>query len=1097
MTKEGLEYISDFIKIMSGEESIVRIMKQNYLVKIGRSNFDKIILPDNTDGFFCEFSGIDIIEAYEPFLSTLKSIVNKYDMDIESLMEKAEIYRLHRGIFKSYIQTGAAKRQESLLVSERDFEKSKFIEGLIALILEVAEQHPIFILINNAKKICASSLDILEKLQEKTSLNLNVLVITSEEGDADSYVSEKYNEFMQKNTLLGIVMDGVLEEKESVKKKEKSLVFKNTLEELVQIENMLNTLAIEQAEYYIELIYQNVEVDKAYVSEDYRMKMLTLYASASIYSENYSYALIACDKFRQYRVNDKYKWQEYHYFYYKALADMYTGNEDEAIEASRNCIEVAKRIGDDFLIMQSMLVENMSYLSGWKDIWISSNTDIGVTDTVIELCKKYHYMNHLAHVLVYSYHNDCEKFDNPDDIERRIPEVFTGIELAKDLGNDAFLIEAYRKCIMMASCGGYFETTSYFYLKSVEIVKKDNNKFEEANLYNGLGYTSCTADRFEAANTYYNKALKIFYDNNSDDYILETLYNMGLNAILAADYTHALEFLIAVNNIIRILKKDSLRVCNISKVFGLIAIAAFKQGNYYTAQMYCDKAEQFLGDIIYRSIEEFETYLWSDDMFLYMHVKALMAEYAGRYEEALDYYQKSEVFMQKSSGNKFFSYVYHAEDMAKLLRKLGKNDEALVLLKSAREFFDNAGNPIRLEMFEDYINKGKWTPPVMVMDLQNVTMAQIMDCIKLKRIENEAVSTRNHLRFFGTFQELVNNNEYKSVGHITEKLITTFEVNFNLDNILYISCEDGNGKIDFSDLDYEITEENVKELVEYFEANTAGFALSKLSNNYNDYQTILKIFEKSKIFSIIGAPIYRFDKLHSIFISFVNIQESWNAPVGREVLDDDERNIYMIVFRQIIDAIEKFKLNEEIKQQAITDELTGLYNRNGYYKILDRYVEDVRKSGKGNDTTIMYMDLDHFKYYNDTFGHHLGDELLKEFAGIFVKASENYGDVIRFGGDEFIILLNSAEDETIDRVVSSVYKQIKDEDGFSAFVSRYNDAQIVIPQDYRATCSIGIGVGKGLSSIEEYSELEKHADSALYYGKKNGRGRAVRYEEIA
>lgn len=1094
MTKEGLDYISNFIRGIFRDDNIISIMKQNYASEIDQEDIDRLDLSGVDNKYFCEFSGSEIISAYDPFLHVIKDMVEKFHIDINALIDEADIYSLQKNSFSSYLATGVVTREEDLLLGERDYERKRFVNGIVNLLMNLSEKYGIFILINNGNYMCDSTLSVLEELKERKSTFFKVMVITDEMSNIKNYVEDRYSRFIQQSDIEGLVVDWAFGEFGREKKNDRTISFKYSIDELAKIRNMFYTLAIEQADYYLGMIYQKIEFEKVIISMNYRMELLSLYTITSIFRENYSYALVLCDKFNEFNAKEKENYKRYKYFYYQALAEMYISNKDSAREKADKCAAAARVLDDDFYIFQAALIKNMSGISGWKNVW-TGDIRKELPFELVEQCKKYGYVNHMAHILVYSFNNDYERYAGPEDIEEKIPQVIQGIEIAKKIGNDIFLLEAFKKCIMMASCNGHFDMASYFYMKSVEIVKKNKDEFEEANIYNGLGYTSCTADRFELANKYYNKALKIFYHQKSEDYIVETLYNMGINAILGADYAHALEYLTTVSNILRILKKDSLRVCNISKVFGLISVAAFKLGNYYVAQLYNNKERQFLGDIIYRSIEEFETYMWSDDMFLYFYVKALMEEAAGKYEEALGFYEESEVFMIKSNGSKFFNFAFYAEDKAKLLKKMNRVDEALVLLKEARKYFDDLGSPIRLKMFDDYINKGTWTPPELVLNLTSVTIGQVVDYIKLKSIENEAVSTRGHLRFFGTFQELVN-NEYNSVRHMMEKLITTFRVNFNLDNILFVSCENGKGKIEFSDLEYRISDENLEELVSYFKTNTTGFSLSKFSNNYNDYQTILNIFERSKIFSIIGAPIYRFDKLHSIFITFVKVPDTWNAPIGRGALDDDERSMYMIVFRQIIDALEKFKLNEELKHQAITDELTGLYNRKGYYRILDRYVDYANRTGKNVDITIMYMDLDHFKYYNDTFGHDLGDALLIRFAEIFKEACGSNGDVIRFGGDEFIILLNTINDSVINSTVESIYSQIEKEKGFRKFVEKYKKEGVEIPDACMATCSIGIETGHGIASTEEYSILQKHADIALYYGKNTTRGVATRYCDI-
>ena len=417
------------------------------------------------------------------------------------------------------------------------------------------------------------------------------------------------------------------------------------------------------------------------------------------------------------------------------------------------------------------------------------------------------------------------------------------------------------------------------------------------------------------------------------------------------------------------------------------------------------------------------------------------------------------------------------------------------LLTDARDYYAGRGNDVRVAMFNAYINGEEWKAPELVLDMKNVTISDIIEDIRLESIGRELNATRQQLRFFGTFQELVN-NDYDSARHLMETLAMNFKMNFKLSHMLIIGYMNHSARVDYSDLEYDIPEEDIDVIVDYFKENTTGFALSDFSNNHSDYKEILQVFSKSKISSIIAAPVYRFEKLHSVFITLVEISDTWNSQVERDILDDNDIYIYMIVFRQIVDAVEKFKLNDRLKHQAVTDELTGLYNRNGYYKILDKFVADAEKRGQGNDITIMYMDLDHFKYYNDTFGHHVGDELLKKFADIFVAACGNNGYVIRFGGDEFIILLDTVDEKIIAQTIKDIYRQIQEERGFVEFVRKIKKDGVEVPDSCYANCSIGIEKGIDLKSIEEYAEIEKHADAALYYGKERERGRAVYYAEL-
>ena len=1094
MTNEGLEYISDFIRNMTCDENIVRVLKQNYAIKASREDFNKFSKTDNMVYFYCEYTGSRMIRAYEPFMDIIKTMVLKYDIDMNKMFDDVHVYTMNRSIFDNYINKKVAIRNEMPILAEKNFDSEKFIKDMVGILIYLSDANPMLILINEANQMCDSTLKVLSELTNMASFNLKILIIFNEMGSVKGYVSQMYNRYMSECEMRGIVSDWPFEGFSETPKEELSFVFRGSKWELGEVCTMYFTYAYEQADYYLNIIYQKVELDKVHVSEEYRMNMLILYIMVSLCKENYSYALMLCERIKRMENYSDNVYKEYIYYYFKATATMYIGDEEDAKRYAVLCNSAANKMGKEYEIFMSMLLMNMSELAGWKDIWICDK-EINVSDRLIDLCYKYNYLNHLAHIFVYCFDNEAELYCRKEGVEERIPNVTKGICIAEKLGNDKFLVEAYRKNIMMASYNGYYDVAGHFYKKSIEIAKRNKDKFEEANIYNGLGYISCTSDKYSEANRYYNKALKIFYECKSSDYILETLYNLGTNAILAGDYKQATEYLMAVINILSLLKKNSLRVCNISKLFGLIAVAYFKQGNLYTAQMYTNKSKNFLRYLLRYCDEDSYSMLWDDDMFLFFYVSAMLDWKNNKPDKAMDNFNKAEVYMRRSTGSKFINYMLFASDKAEFLREMGNNEEAVTLLKEAREYFSDKGNFLRVKMFDDLIMTGKWNYPSMHMPLTEVSINDIMVFIRYECIENDAKERRNHIRFFGAFQELINNSYINAESQI-DTLVTNFKNNFNLDNMIIIMCEDEVTNIRYSDLEYNLSEQEINTIIDYFRENYAGFALSKFDNNYYDYDKVVSIFDRSKVFSIVGIPVFRNEKLYSVLITFVKIPESWNAVIYREVLENEEMEVYTIVFRQILDAIEKYKLNEQLVRQVVTDELTGLYNRKGYYEIIDGMIKSTEQSGRRINCTFMYMDLDHFKYYNDTFGHHVGDAILKRFAEIFSMSCKNDGFVVRFGGDEFVMLLNTVDKMKIKSIVAKIYDFIDKEKGFISLVKKYIGEEVDIPDDFRATCSIGVDIGENMLNASDMSELKKHADAALYYVKYNGRGKMMMYEDI-
>ncbi len=161
---------------------------------------------------------------------------------------------------------------------------------------------------------------------------------------------------------------------------------------------------------------------------------------------------------------------------------------------------------------------------------------------------------------------------------------------------------------------------------------------------------------------------------------------------------------------------------------------------------------------------------------------------------------------------------------------------------------------------------------------------------------------------------------------------------------------------------------------------------------------------------------------------------------------------------------EKEKLEEEVRRLSVTDDLTGLYNHRHFFKTLE--AELVRLRRQKTSLSLMMVDLDNFKSYNDRYGHLEGDKVLKN-VGEIVKHSIRYNvdSGYRYGGDEFAVLLIGASMDQAMTIAERIRSSIEQ----SEFQS--------------------ITVSVGLSEYRDHFDLEgfvKSADDALYTAKHSG-----------
>ena len=166
------------------------------------------------------------------------------------------------------------------------------------------------------------------------------------------------------------------------------------------------------------------------------------------------------------------------------------------------------------------------------------------------------------------------------------------------------------------------------------------------------------------------------------------------------------------------------------------------------------------------------------------------------------------------------------------------------------------------------------------------------------------------------------------------------------------------------------------------------------------------------------------------------------------------------------------RLNRELRRQATTDELTGLVNRRGLIHALE--VELSRARRHGRSLSVLMMDLDGFKAYNDANGHLAGDEALKVIARLLSDGSRREDVVARYGGEEFVALLPETDREQAVMKAERTRKEIASWPFAGGSI----------------TASIGV-LTCGPSGRAEMADILKRVDEALYEAKRTGKNRVA------
>jgi len=245
---------------------------------------------------------------------------------------------------------------------------------------------------------------------------------------------------------------------------------------------------------------------------------------------------------------------------------------------------------------------------------------------------------------------------------------------------------------------------------------------------------------------------------------------------------------------------------------------------------------------------------------------------------------------------------------------------------------------------------------------------------------------------------------------------------------------------------------------------------------YYDITPISGEFNKiiKKIDSIYFAAVFIFILLFSFVLYRLSVADL-NRKRNEEEIFQLNETLQEKVRKRTFQLLKK---NKELKKLANFDSLTGVYNRGFFLNLASKYFDIAKR----NNTSlfIISFDLDHFKNINDTYGHAMGDDVLKEFTKIvnpFMRNSDIFG---RVGGEEFVACVQNVKDEGAILLAQKICNAV--------------ERSVIVFNDITIHITVSIGIAK-LSDEKNIDELLEKSDQAMYQAKEAGRNRIECYKE--
>jgi diguanylate cyclase (GGDEF)-like protein/PAS domain S-box-containing protein len=297
--------------------------------------------------------------------------------------------------------------------------------------------------------------------------------------------------------------------------------------------------------------------------------------------------------------------------------------------------------------------------------------------------------------------------------------------------------------------------------------------------------------------------------------------------------------------------------------------------------------------------------------------------------------------------------------------------------------------------------------------------------------------------------------------------------------------DDNDEIIYFSAIQYDITKEKKLEDERKIFFDVSGDLLCIFDNQGNfrqlnpSWKRILrweeKDLDKKSIYDIIYTEDRRdftktINKLKES-IQIVSLDNRLQTPHGDyiwiswRIYYDYEKDLFYASGR---DIHERVKMEKRLRELSVTDVLTGLYNRLKFNEEIEREIN--RSKRYKLPLALIMFDIDHFKNINDTYGHQIGDNVLKEVSNLVREIIRTSDILARWGGEEFMILCPHTKNQDMKILAERLRKKIEE-----------------YPFSHGDKVTISVGASIYSHSEDNADELLKRVDKALYEAKKNGR----------
>ncbi len=1084
--------------ISRGTKSSIFIKHYNTLDITQNDLLEHVEERDNYTILYHEYEMHEMHSSYAPFLQWIQKCYNDFykdQMTAEEFLRTCGVYPLHVEPLAGFIMNNECTRHDDVLYFEIGYENERIPKDILAILDFVSTEHPLILIISKLHLAPCSTIKLVHSIVANP-ISIRTILMYNDEFSITDYKKPSWNALMQEAGRQDLQLEwGSLDSERTMDVQDEFWYDKKYVHEYyLKLKNMLYTFSLEDAYYYINNIINRLDEKTIRLDRIDLINFHILAANIDMYYNHLDLALAMCDKLTDMQCHESDDLRlRYEYYYTYASARLFAEQADHVKKCCGKCIETAREMGDDLLECRAKVLLYILESGMGRDLF-EYEFKFKCDTEILDLAKHHGFRNFLAYIYVFGFDNDP---DSLHDIALGVREPYylnIAIDLARELDNDNMILIAYMKNIIQYSEAGYHAYVRDLYKKRMEVLG-NQNPVREAHMLAGLGYNGVILEEYEQAHSYLIRSIVNLseIEQPSDAQpgdIMNSMYNLALIHFVAENYQGAASVVEMIFKMLKEMGYYSIRACSNMKLYTFIAISCYYLQEYYNSYFYLSKME-IIAEHMIKVLKDQNDGNWDDDIILYHLVKGMMYNYENNYELCLAEFTELKEYAKKCHGSLFFINPIYYVELSSMYLKQGKYKEAEETIDEGIRFCEEENLPRkkeRLVYFKEH--KARNTTPISEME-DDLPLEKIMQLTRRVGNQVKLEKREKDIQFLTVLQEAIS-RENMTVDDLFINTTAVIKNSYNLDKIIILRRSDRNHEVMTEDLDYTIPDEEFDKIFDFFRTYKQAFISNRIDKNFTQFMPIMEYFVDMPAMTIVGIPMMEETGTETVFLGYARVKR--RTVNARVMMNIDDLMILKFAFSQFCEMMRRIdsrnviqRMNQQLEQSAITDHLTGITNRTGFSK----QAEIICNQGNMRRNVLLYVDLDNFKYYNDTFGHDIGDLVLVIFANLIKRMTLGTGLAVRYGGDEFIVLLyNKSEQYGVD-LAKRIYREL--EGGFETEIREKLKEDIHIPDEKKISCSIGIAGFRG-GSKEELETALNRADQMLYYVKRHGKSQYKLYD---